>query len=102
MITEGLLLYLPSATVEALASEASSHSSVAYWISDITTTTFSRILSGGADTTQPIRHVQASDALKGEQILEVLQPWLGNISNAKLYRRCWIRNGSRAPRDGRR
>jgi methyltransferase (TIGR00027 family) len=73
MITEGLLLYLPAATVDALASEAAAQSGIAYWISDLTTSTFTRILSGGADTMQPIRHVQASDALKGEQILEVLQ-----------------------------
>jgi methyltransferase (TIGR00027 family) len=73
MITEGLLLYLPAATVEALAAEASSHSGVSHWISDITTSAFSTVLGGGADTTKPIRHVQASDALKGEQILEVLR-----------------------------
>ena len=73
MITEGLLLYLQAGTVDALAAEASTQSGVAHWITDITTSDFSRLLSGGADTTQPIRHVQASDALKGEQILEVLQ-----------------------------
>jgi O-methyltransferase involved in polyketide biosynthesis len=73
MLTEGLLLYLPAATVEALAAETSSHSGVRHWISDITTSAFSNVLGGGTDTTQPIRHVQASDALKGEQILDVLQ-----------------------------
>ena len=73
MITEGLLLYLPAATVDALAAEASANSDVRFWISDLTTSAFTRILSGGADTMQPIRHVQASDSLKGEQILEVLQ-----------------------------
>lgn len=73
MITEGLLLYLPAATVEALAAESSSHSGVRQWVSDITTSAFSNVLGGGTDTTQPIRHVQASDALKGEQILDVLQ-----------------------------
>jgi methyltransferase (TIGR00027 family) len=73
MITEGLLVYLPAATVEALAAESCSHSGVAHWISDITTSAFSKVLGGGADTMQPIRHVQASDALKGEQIHEVLQ-----------------------------
>jgi O-methyltransferase involved in polyketide biosynthesis len=72
MITEGLLLYLPAATVDALAAEAPTQSGVAHWISDITTSTFSKVLGGGADTMQTIRHVQASDALKGEQILEVL------------------------------
>jgi methyltransferase (TIGR00027 family) len=73
MITEGLLLYLPAATVDALAAEVSTHSGVAHWISDITTSTFSKVLSGGADAMQHIRHVQASDALKGEEILEVLE-----------------------------
>ena len=72
MITEGLLLYLSATTVDALAGDAYT-STVAHWISDITTTAFSQVLGGGADTTQPIRHVQAPDALKGEQILEVLQ-----------------------------
>ncbi len=72
MITEGLLLYLPAATVEALAAETSRHSGVTHWISDITTSAFSKILSAGADTMQSIRHVQASDCLQGEQILEVL------------------------------
>lgn len=73
MITEGLLLYLSAATVEALAAESSNLSAVRHWISDITTSAFSKILGGGTDTTEPIRHVQASDALKGEQILDVLQ-----------------------------
>ena len=72
MITEGLLLYLPAATVEALAAESRRQSAIAHWISDITTSAFSRVLGGGADTTQPIRHVQAPDALNGEQILEAL------------------------------
>ena len=72
MITEGLLLYLPAATVEALAAETSRQSGVTHWISDITTSAFSKILSAGADTMQSIRHVQASDCLQGEQILEVL------------------------------
>jgi methyltransferase (TIGR00027 family) len=73
MITEGLLLYLPAATVDALAAEVSAQSGVAHWISDITTSAFSQVLGGGRDTMQPIRHVQAPDALNGEQILDVLQ-----------------------------
>ena len=73
MITEGLLLYLPATTVDGLAAEAPVDGAVAHWISDITTSAFSRVLSGSADSMQSIRHVQAQDALKGEQILEVLQ-----------------------------
>ncbi len=80
MITEGLLLYLPAATVEALAAETSRQSNVnfnvninvSHWISDITTSAFSKVLSAGADTMQSIRDVQAPDCLPGEQILEVL------------------------------
>ena len=73
MITEGLLLYLPAAAVEALAEESSTESGVRHWISDVTTSAFSRVLGGATDTTEPIRHVQASDALKGEQILDVIR-----------------------------
>ena len=72
MITEGVLMYLSAGTIEALASEVPVHSSVAHWISDITTTGFRKALGGGSDTMSPIRHVQAPDALEGEQILEVL------------------------------
>jgi len=72
MITEGLLLYLPAATVDALAAETRQQSAVAHWISDISTSAFSKALGGGTDSMQSIRHVQASDALKGEEILEVL------------------------------
>lgn len=72
MITEGLLMYLPAATVDALASEARDQSQLAHWITDITTTGFRKALGGGTDTMRPIRHVQAADALQGEEILEVL------------------------------
>jgi methyltransferase (TIGR00027 family) len=85
MITEGLLLYLPAATVDALADEARTHSGVAHWISDITTTAFSKVLGGGRDTMRPIRHVQASDALNGEQILEVLQRHGWGTSSMRSY-----------------
>ena len=73
MITEGLLLYLPAATVEAIAAESGSLCAIAHWISDITTSDFSRVLSRGTDPMQSIRHVQASDALNGEQILKVIE-----------------------------
>jgi methyltransferase (TIGR00027 family) len=84
MITEGLLLYLPAATVEALAAETSRQSGVTHWISDITTSAFSKILSAGADTMQSIRHVQAPDCLQGEQILEA------------LHRHGWTTDGMRS------
>lgn len=86
MITEGLLMYLPAATVDALASEARNQSNMAHWITDITTTGFRKALGGGTDTMSPIRHVQAADALQGEQILEVLQRhgWLTTVKRSYI------------------
>jgi methyltransferase (TIGR00027 family) len=72
MITEGLLVYLPAATVEALAAESRNQSGVAHWISDITTSAFTKAI-GGTDTMQSVGHVQASDSLKGEQVLDVVR-----------------------------
>ncbi|MFL6449131.1 MAG: hypothetical protein ACJ746_15805 [Bryobacteraceae bacterium] len=85
MITEGLLMYLPSATVESLAAEAFNGSFVRHWISDITTSGFSRVLGGGADTTASIRHVQAPDRLEGEQILETVLSHGWTISSRRSY-----------------
>ncbi len=70
MITEGLLLYLSAATVDALAAESRNQSAIRYWISDISTTAFTNALGGG-NAMKSIRHVQAPDALKGEEILDV-------------------------------
>lgn len=71
MITEGLLMYLPAATVEALASEVWQKSSIAFWISDISTTAFLQALN--SDTPRAVRSVQAADSLPGEQIFETLR-----------------------------
>jgi methyltransferase (TIGR00027 family) len=67
MITEGLLMYLPGATVDALAAEAWQESGIAYWISDITTSAFSKAINMDM---RSVRHVQAPDFLQGEQILD--------------------------------
>jgi methyltransferase (TIGR00027 family) len=61
MITEGLLMYLPATTVEALATEAWQESGAAHWISDITTTAFTKAI-GGTDAMRSFQHVQASDS----------------------------------------
>jgi methyltransferase (TIGR00027 family) len=85
MITEGLLLYLPATTVEALAAESFNMGSIRHWISDVTTSAFSRVLGGGTDTMKPIRHVQASDALNGEGILDVLRRHGWTTSSQRSY-----------------
>ena len=72
VITEGVLMYLPAATVDALAAEIPSASGVSHWISDITTSDFSKALRGGATSESGFEHVRAPDALEGEQILDVL------------------------------
>jgi methyltransferase (TIGR00027 family) len=71
MITEGLLMYLPAETVEALAAEARWVSHIAYWMLDVTTNAYAKAFR--LDTTRPVRHVQASDSLPGEQILAALR-----------------------------
>lgn len=77
VITEGLLLYLPAATVQGLVSESWQQSGIGHWISDITTTAF-QIAISGSSRMQSISHVQAPDCLKGEEILDT------------FYRNGWI------------
>jgi len=71
MITEGLLMYLPAATVEALAAEAWRESGIAHWMSDIMTTAFAKAIQ--MDTARSVRNLQASDFLQGEQILDCVR-----------------------------
>ena len=68
MITEGLLMYLPAATVEALAAEAWQQSGVAHWMSDITTSAFAKAIN--MEAYRSVRNVQAPDFLQGEEILD--------------------------------
>ncbi|WP_260796678.1 class I SAM-dependent methyltransferase [Occallatibacter riparius] len=72
VITEGVLMYLPAATVDALAAEIPKASGVTHWISDITTTGFGKAIRGGQTVESGFEHVRAPDALEGEQILDVL------------------------------
>jgi methyltransferase (TIGR00027 family) len=71
MITEGFLMYLPAATVEALAAEASRESGIAHWMSEITTTAFMKSIN--INTPQSVRNMQAGDCLNGEQILDTIR-----------------------------
>lgn len=71
MITEGLLMYLPASTVDALAAESWHESGIAHWISDINTTAFANAIQ--MDSMRSVRHVQADDYLPGEQILDCVQ-----------------------------
>jgi methyltransferase (TIGR00027 family) len=69
MITEGLLAYLPAATVEALAAEAGRGNGIVHWMTDIMTVGFTKALN--LDSGRSVRNLQASDSLQGEQILDL-------------------------------
>jgi methyltransferase (TIGR00027 family) len=68
MITEGLLMYLPASTVEALAREAAAE--VEYWLLDVASTALSRGVR--MDQFRQVEAVRAPDNLDGEGILETL------------------------------
>jgi methyltransferase (TIGR00027 family) len=70
MITEGLLMYLHGATVESLAAETADGTGIVYWLSDITSPAFSRMIKMAVFTS--IRNMQPEDHLDGVQILETL------------------------------
>ena len=67
MITEGLLMYLPASTVEALAVEAAA----GYWLLDAASLEMSRRVR--MDSLQSIENVRAAGHLDGVQIIDVLQ-----------------------------
>jgi methyltransferase (TIGR00027 family) len=67
MITEGLLMYLPASTIEALAVEAAA----GYWLLDAASLEMSRRVR--MDSLQSIENVRAADHLDGVQIIDVLQ-----------------------------
>ena len=73
MITEGLLMYLPGATIEALAARTS----VGYWLLDVSSPEMSRRVQ--MDAYQSIQNVRAVDHLDGIQTLDVLHRhgWTG-------------------------
>lgn len=73
VITEGVLMYLPAATVAALADEIPNASGAAHWISDITTSHFNKAIRSGAPSDSGFERVRAPDALEGEEILQVLR-----------------------------
>jgi methyltransferase (TIGR00027 family) len=73
MITEGLLMYLPASTVEALAESAAA----SHWLLDAASADMARRVR--MDLYQSIENVRAADHLDGLQILGVLERhgWVG-------------------------
>src|SRR5260370_4470656 len=73
MITEGLLMYLPASTVEALAA----NTAASHWLLDVASLDMAR--RARMDTFQSIENVRAAGHLDGLQILDVLERhgWVG-------------------------
>jgi methyltransferase (TIGR00027 family) len=67
MITEGLLMYLPAASIDALAA----NTAVSHWILDAVSAEVARRMR--MDSYQAIENVRAADHLDGAQILAVLR-----------------------------
>ena len=68
MITEGLLMYLPPKTLEALADEAARMNGIRYWLLDVASQDMMRRAHRDC---QDIENVRPKDYLKGEQILDL-------------------------------
>lgn len=85
IITEGVLMYLPAATIDALAAETAGLPGFAHWISDITTSDFNKAMRGGGQYNSGFEHVRAADALEGEQILSVLRAHGWTTAAARSY-----------------
>jgi len=70
MITEGLLMYLPAASVNAIAVESRQNANVTHWMMDIASSAFAHAIGMASD--DQLRRVQADDFLHGEGIVETL------------------------------
>jgi O-methyltransferase involved in polyketide biosynthesis len=70
IITEGLLMYLPAETVEALAAESIAMSGIRYWLLDVASPELERRIAMGSR--QALQDVRAENHLNGIQILDVL------------------------------
>jgi hypothetical protein len=70
MITEGLLMYLPAETIEALATEPVYLSGIRHWLLDLATPEMGKRV--GMDQRQAFLNVRAPDHLNGAKILELL------------------------------
>ena len=70
MIAEGLLMYLPAETIEALATEPARLSGIRHWLLDLATPEMGKRV--GMDRRQAFLNVRAPNHLNGTEILELL------------------------------
>ena len=71
LVTEGLLMYLPSETVEALAVEVAATSAISHWLLDLSSKEMSRRVA--VDSIKSIENVRAPTHLDGVEIVATLQ-----------------------------
>ena len=83
MITEGLLMYLPAATVEAIAREALAESNVQCWMLDLSTGDLSRAVR--MNSFKDIEAVRAPDNLDGDGIVRVLNGCGWSAIDSRTY-----------------
>ncbi|MEO8659757.1 MAG: class I SAM-dependent methyltransferase, partial [Bryobacteraceae bacterium] len=84
LITEGLLMYLPAATVQSLASETAAASEICCWMMDATTSTLRRSISTA--TFKDIDAMRAADHLTCEEILAVVALAGWHPAESRTYR----------------
>lgn len=72
MITEGLLMYLPKRTLEALSSESAAKSGVRWWILDVASRELmQRVRHLQGDMTHDVESLRAKDHLAGKEIVDL-------------------------------
>ena len=71
MITEGLLLYLPAATTQALATESVRLSGIRHWLLDIAASSLMRNAHQGK--LEDVEQVRAKDRVEGRPILDLAE-----------------------------
>lgn len=72
MITEGLLMYLPKRTLEALSSESAAKSGVRWWILDVASRELmQRVRHLQGDMTHDVESLRAKDHLAGREIVDL-------------------------------
>ena len=84
LITEGLLMYLPAETVEAIA-EGAARAGIRRWLMDLTSPEFAKRV--GMSTCQSVENVRAASCLDGIQTRDVLQRYGWTSLRDRTYAR---------------
>lgn len=83
ILTEGLLLYLPASTTEALATEPAGMSGIRYWLLDVAASALMRNAHQGE--LEDIERVRAKDRVEGQQILDLVVEHGWSLTASRTY-----------------